>query len=183
MENNEINDIVKDLIPRLHSFVRGRVSNRDDAEDIVQDTIYQFLRTINVLDNPISHVSSWLYTVAHNLIVNHGKKHSAIALSDLSDENDDFMYDISEIMVADDHDNPEISMLRTMVWDELHRALDELPKEQRDAVVMTEIEGLSVHDAALRMGVSQNTFLSRKHYAVLHIRKRLYKLYQELIQF
>lgn len=89
MENNEINDIVKDLIPRLHSFVRGRVSNRDDAEDIVQDTIYQFLRTINVLDNPISHVSSWLYTVAHNLIVNHGKKHSAIALSDLSDENDD----------------------------------------------------------------------------------------------
>lgn len=181
MDNNKIDDIVRDNVPKLHSYVRKRVTNKDDADDIVQDTLYQFLRTISVLDNPISHVSAWLYTVAHNLIINHGKKHSTIAEADLSiDSDNSFMHDISEIMIAND-DNPEFSMLRAMVWDELDKALAELPQEQRAAVVMTEIEGLSVHDAAMQMGVAQNTFLSRKHYAVKHIRKRLYDLYQELI--
>lgn len=183
MENNNIDDIVRDNVPKLHSYVRRHVSNRDDAEDIVQDTLYQFLRTIRVLENPISHVSSWLYTVAHNLIVNHGKKHSTIAEAELTatDSVETFMHDISEIMIADDGDCPEFSMLRAMVWDELDKALAELPQEQRDAVIMTEIEGMNVHDAALQMGVPQNTFLSRKHYAILHIRKRLHNLYQELI--
>lgn len=182
MDNNKIDDIVRDNVPKLHSYVRKRISNKDDAEDIVQDTLYQFLRTIAVLDNPISHVSSWLYTVAHNLIINHGKKHSTTAETDLyADSDEAFMHDISEIIIADDTDNPEFSMLRTMVWDELNKALAELPKEQREAIVKTEIEGLSIHDAAMQMDVPQNTFLSRKHYAVLHIRKRLYTLYQELI--
>lgn len=183
MDNNNIDDIVRDNVPKLHSYVRKRVSNRDDAEDIVQDTLYQFLRTIRVLDNPISHVTSWLYTVAHNLIINHGKKHSTIAETDLvvADSDETFLHDISEIMIADDGDSPEFHMLRTMIWDELNKTLAELPQEQRDAVVMTEIEGMSVHDAALQMGVPQNTFLSRKHYAVVHIRKRLHNLYQELI--
>lgn len=182
MDNNKIDDIVRDNVPKLHSYVRKRVSNKDDAEDIVQDTLYQFLRTITVLDNPISHVSSWLYTVAHNLIINHGKKRNTTAETDFYAASDEaFMHDISEIMIADDTDNPEFSMLRAMVWDELDQALAELPQEQRDAIVKTEIEGLSVHDAAQQMGVSQNTFLSRKHYAVVHIRKRLHNLYQELI--
>lgn len=182
MENNKINDIVRDNVPKLHSYVRKRVNNKDDAEDIVQDTLYQFLRTISVLDNPISHVSSWLYTVAHNLIINHGKKHNTTAAADLLASSDEaFMHDISDIMIADDNNNPEFNMLRAMVWDELDKALAELPQEQREAIVMTEIEGLSVHDAAIQMGVPQNTFLSRKHYAVKHIRKRLHDLYQELI--
>lgn len=173
MENNELDEIIKENTPRLQSFVRGRVDNRDDADDIVQDTLYQFLRTIRVIENPIAHVSAWLYTVAHNLIINHGKKHR---------EASDFMSELSEILVADDADSPDTRLLRAMVWDELDKALMELPNEQREAIVMTELNGMSVKEAARSMGVSQNTFLSRKHYAVVHIRQRLYKLYEELLK-
>lgn len=182
MGNKNLDDIVKENVPKLHSFVRGRVRNRDEAEDIVQDTIYQFLRTIRALDNPISHVSGWLYTVAHNLIINHGKKHREQAFQPPQSDDDDFMYDLSEIMKSDDGDSPDMQFLRSMVWEELNRALSELPQEQREAIVMTEINGLSVKEAAEKMSVSQNTFLSRKHYAVTYIRKKLYHLYIELIQ-
>ena len=182
MKDKELDDIVKDNVPRLHSFVRGRVSNRDDAEDIVQDTVYQFLRTISALENPISHVSSWLYTVAHNLIINHGKKRHEEPMPEQPSRQDTFMTDLSEIMMADDSDNPDFHMLRSMVWDEFDKALAELPEEQRKAIVMTEIQGLSVKEAAQQMGVPQNSFLSRKHYAIKHIRKRLHSLYHELLQ-
>ena len=96
-------------------------------------------------------------------------------------DDDNFMGDLSEIMVADDSDNPDIQLLRKMVWQELDKAMSELPEEQRQAIQLTEIEGLSVKDAASRMGVPTNTLLSRKHYAVLHVRKRMHRLYQELI--
>lgn len=181
MENKTLDDIVRDNVPKLHSYVRSRVKAEEDAEDIIQDTLYQFLRTFSVLDNPIAHVTSWLYTVAHNLIINNGKKHREESLPQLYAADDSYMSDLSEIMMASDSDNPEILMLRSMVWNELDKALAELPQEQRKAVTLTELEGLSVKEAAARMGVPQNTFLSRKHYAVVHIRKRLKTLYKELI--
>lgn len=173
MAHKELDDIIQDNAPRLHSYVRSRVSNRDDADDIVQDTFYQFLRTLSIVDNPIGQVTSWLYTVAHNLIINHGKKHR---------EDDAFMTDLSEIMMTSDTDTPDMLMLRRMVWDELEKALSELPLEQRQALEMTEIQGLSTREAAAQMGVPTATFLSRKHYAVVHIRKRLKALYEELTQ-
>ncbi len=179
MQDNEIDDIVKENVPRLHSYVRRRVRNMDDAEDIVQDALYQLLHTIRVLDNPISHVSSWLYTVAHNLIINHGKKHREDEMPQYGGD-DSFMSDISDIMMADDGNTPDIQLLRTMVWEEWGKALAELPLVQRNALVMTEIQGMSVKEASAKMGVSQNTFLSRKHLAVKHIRKRLKALYEEL---
>lgn len=181
MENKELDDIFRIHVPKLHSFVRGRVNNQADAEDIVQDTIYQFLRTIRVLDNPISHVSAWLYTVAHNLIINHGKKHREASMPATSDNGESFMRDISDILMTADSESPDIRMLRAMMWQELDKALSELPPEQREAILMTEFHGMPVKEAARRMGVPQNTFLSRKHYAVLHIRKRLHALYNELI--
>ncbi len=181
MDNEQLDDLIKENEPRLRSFVRGKVDNRDDADDIVQDTFYQLLRTIHVLDNPIAHVSSWLYTVAHNLIINHGRKHREESMP-VQQSDESFMADLSEIMVANTDDNPDIRMLRSMVWDELDKALEELPQEQHDAIVMTEIKGLSTKEAARQMGCSTATFLSRKHYAVLHIRKRLHTLYSELTQ-
>lgn len=75
MTNDNLDDIIKENTPRLRSYVSRRISNRDDADDIVQDTFYQLVRTISIMDNPMGKVTSWLYTVAHNLIVNHGKKH------------------------------------------------------------------------------------------------------------
>lgn len=168
MASSELDDIIKDKTLLLQWFVKSKVSNRDDADDIVQDTLYQFLRTISIMENPIAHVTSWLYTVAHNLIVNHGKKHREVA-------------ELSEIMIASDNDNPEMLMLRNMVWEELEKAMADLPKEQREAIEMTEVEGLSTKDAAQKMGVSVNTFLSRKHYGMMSIRKRLNFLYEELV--
>ena len=182
MESKELDDIIKQQAPRLRSFVWGRVSNREDADDIVQDTFYQFVRSMRMLENPIGQVTSWLFKVAHNLIVNHDKKHreESLPMADAQDD-DNFMGDLSEIMVADDNDNPDIQLLRKMVWQELDKAMSELPEEQRQAIQLTEIEGLSVKDAASRMGVPTNTLLSRKHYAVLHVRKRMHRLYKELI--
>lgn len=179
MEDDKLDNIIRQNEPKLHHYVRGRVSNKDEADDIVQDTLYQFVRTIRALDNPIAHVSAWLYTVAHNLIVNHHRKqHEEQAV--WADDGETVMHDLTEIMVTDDADNPDMRMLRQMVWAELDKAMAELPDVQRQALTLTEIEGLSTQQAAERMGVSQNTFLSRKHYAVLHVRKRLSALYKEL---
>lgn len=184
MEDKELDELIKQHQSRLRSFVRGRVSNREDADDIVQDTFYQFLRAVSIMDNPVEKVTSWLYKVAHNLIINHGKKHHEVEMPvsiHAEDNEDNFMTDISEIMIASDDETPDMLMLRSMVWDELEKALSELPQEQREAVEMTEIKGMTVKEAAERMGVPVNTFLSRKHYAVKHIRLRLHKLYEELI--
>lgn len=184
MANSNLDDIIKENTPRLRSYVSRRISNRDDADDIVQDTFYQLVRTISIMDNPMGKVTSWLYTVAHNLIINHSKKHREEEMPTfLYEENDEdgFLKDLSEIMIASDSEEPDMLMLRGMVWEELNKALSELPKEQREAVEMTEIKGMTAKEAAELMGVTVNTFLSRKHYAVLHIRRRLKILYEELL--
>lgn len=180
MERNKLDEIIKDNTPRLRSYVKSKMGNADDADDIVQDTFYHFLRTISIMDNPIGQVTSWLYTVAHNLMVNRGKKHREVEMPQKPSEEDSFMAELSDIMVTPDDENPEVLMLRNMIWEELDKALAELPPEQREAITMTEVQGLSVKEAANAMGVSTGTFLSRKHYAVVYIRKRLKTLYEEL---
>lgn len=182
-EGKELDDLLRLHTRKLQTFVNRRVSNREDAEDIVQDTLLQLLRSLRILENPIGQVTSWLYTVAHNLIVNHDlKKREAELPTRSSDPDDDrFMGDLSEIM-ASDQDDPETQLLRKMVWQELDKALAELPPEQRQAIELTEVQGLSTAEAAKRMQVPLGTFLSRKRYATLHVRKRLHSLYLELIE-
>lgn len=182
MEGKELDELITLHTRWLRSFVSKRVRNREDAEDIVQDTLLQLLRSLSILENPIGQVTSWLYTVAHNLIVNHEKKMHETVMPTLAsgDEDDSFLGDLSEIM-ASENEGPEMQLLRSMIWQELNKALAELPPEQRQAIELSEVEGLSSAEAAQRMQVSLGTFLSRKHYAILHIRKRLYSLYQELI--
>lgn len=181
-EGKELDDLIQMHTRRLRAFVGGRVSNREDAEDIVQDTLLQLLHSLRILENPLGQVTSWLYTVAHNLIVNHNKKKHEIELPSRLRESEDeqFMGDLSEILVSES-DSPDMQMLRQMVWQELDKALAELPAEQREAIVHTEVEGMTSAEAAAHMHVPLGTFLSRKHYAILHIRKRLRALYQELI--
>lgn len=181
MDSKKLDDLIRMHSARLRTFVTRRVSNREDAEDIVQDALLQLLRSLSILENPIGQVTSWLYTVAHNLIVNHDKKMREAEMPALpSDPDGNFMGDFSEIL-ADEHDDPETQLLRKMVWQELEKAMGELPDNQRRAIELTEVEGLSSSEAAARMQVSLGTFLSRKHYATLHIRKRLHKLYMELL--
>lgn len=183
MASHNLDDIIKENAPLLRSFVRSRVDNHAEADDIVQDTFYQLIRTISIIDNPIGQVTSWLYKVAHNLIVNHGKKHRETEMPHVLyyDDGNSFMSDLSEVMMATDNDGPDMQMLRSMVWKELDKALAELPQAQREALELTEIHGYSTRQAAEAMGVSVATFLSRKHYAVVHVRRRLKALYDELI--
>lgn len=179
-EGKELDDLIRLHTLRLRAFVNGRVANREDAEDIVQDTLLQLMRSLRILENPIGQVTSWLYTVAHNLIVNHDRKKHEVEMPVLQDDDDRIMGDLSEIMLADS-ETPELLLLRKMVWQELDKALAELPAEQREAIELTEVEGLTSADAARRQQVALGTFLSRKHYAILHVRKRLHTLYNELI--
>lgn len=128
MEGKELDDLISLHTRWLRSFVGKRVRNREDAEDIVQDTLLQLLRSLSVLENPIGQVTSWLYTVAHNLIVNHQKKkmhETEMPVLSTAEDNDTFLGDLSEI-IASENEGPEMQLLRSMVWQELNKALSEL---------------------------------------------------------
>ena len=172
-------DVVKliaEYRPRLESFIRKRVGNGDDADDILQDVFYQLLKTVATAMNPIEHVSAWLYRVARNTIINRGiKKREEKLPVYRSDEGDeDMVMEFSEILFGNDTSpSPETEYLRSLVWTELENALSELPAEQREIYELTELDGIPVKEISQTTGLPLNTLLSRKHYAVLHLRKRM----------
>ncbi|MDR2868493.1 MAG: sigma-70 family RNA polymerase sigma factor [Bacteroidales bacterium] len=178
-------ELIAEYQPRLKSFIRQRVTNREDAEDILQDVFYQLVKTVNSAMNPIEQVSAWLYRVANNMIINASKKKREESLPEFQDwENDsEVMTEFTEILFANSESNPtpETEYLRSLVWTELETALTELPPEQRTIFELTELEGIPVKEIAQTTGVAVNTLLSRKHYAVLHLRKRLKQLYEDVL--
>lgn len=168
--------------PQLKSFIRKRVNNREDTEDILQDVIYQFVKTVNTAMNPIEQVSAWLYRVARNTIINKGKKkHEKELPAYLYDEDGFIEESYCDIFFDSSPETPETEYLKSLVWQELETALSELPPEQREAFELMELDGLSAKEISETTGVLVNTLLSRKHYAVMHFRKRLKELYDELI--
>lgn len=179
---DNVEDLVKEYRPRLKSFISKRVDNKEDAEDILQDVFYQLIKTVEDTVNPIEQVAAWLYKVARNTIINRGrkKKEEEMPISKY-DEDGNLLKDFSEILFNEDNPTPETEYLRSLVWQELEVALSELPAEQREAFELTEVEGLSVKEISDATGVSVNTILSRKHYAVKHLRKRLEGLYKDII--
>ena len=178
-----VEKIITDHQPRLKSFIRKRVSNKEDAEDILQDVFYQLIKAVENTLNPIEQVSAWLYRVTRNTIINRGKKkqEESFPVSQY-DEDGNIMKDFSELLFYDDNAvvTPETEYLRSLVWQEFEMALSELPPEQREAFELMEMDGLSAKEIAESIGVSVNTLLSRKHYAVKHLRKRLEGLYKEI---
>jgi RNA polymerase sigma factor (sigma-70 family) len=173
-------DLVKKYYPPLKSFIRRRVASREDAEDILQDVFYQLIKTVET--DPIEQVSGWLYHVARNMIINKGKKKQEEKLPvHQYDEGGDILNEFSKVLFNDDAPTPETEYLRSLVWQELETALAELPPEQREAFELTELDGLLVKEVAKTIGISVNTLLSRKHYAVKHLRKRLEVLYHEML--
>lgn len=141
---------------------------------MVQDAYLQLLRAIDLAEHPIENASAWLYRTARNLLINRSKRHREL----LPDEGLEVM---TRLLTSDD-DSPDTEMLRSMVWEELEAALAELPDEQCAAFVRTELDGLSAKETAMEQGVSVSTLLSRKHYAVRHLRIRLADIYKELTE-
>ncbi|CAM4419135.1 RNA polymerase sigma factor, sigma-70 family [Pedobacter westerhofensis] len=180
-QNSYIIETIKAYGKSLMGFIRKQVKSDADAEDILQDVWYQFSNVINA--QPIEQTSAWLYRVAKNRILDKHKKHGESLLEDMYkvDNEDDTTDLISMLMI--EVGTPETEYLRSLFWEQLALALDELPEEQKQVFVWQELEDLSFEEISERTGVKFNTLVSRKRYAVLHLRKRLKQLYQEIIEY
>ena len=177
---NNITQAIKDYSRRLLGFIKQRVQGNEDAEDILQDVFYQFAGSTE----PIERAGSWLFTVARNKIIDSYRKQKLPLADDVFgvSETDEESFEWKEMLLATDT-NPETEYLRNLFWEELQLALDELPAEQREVFVQNEIEGLAFKDIAVQTGLSVATLISRKRYAVLHLRERLRVLKDELLNY
>lgn len=162
---------------RLFDFIRRRIGNESDAEDVLQDVFHQLATSYNVTE-PIENLTAWLFTVARNKVIDWYRKRRPAALPQVTGEGGGRL-DLEDVLFDPAH-GPDRAYWRSAVWSELADALDDLPKEQRDVFVAHELEGLSFKEIALRSGEPLNTLLSRKRYAVLFLRERLQDLYAEL---
>jgi len=177
-QDQRISEAVKREQSRLRNFIRRRVPDPSDAEDILQEVFYELVQANHLL-MPIEHVTGWLFRVARNRITDLFRKKKPEAFSDAALEDEDGeLLRIEELLPSPDA-GPDALYARHVLLDELELALDELPEEQRDVFVAHEIEGHSFKEMAAETGVSVNTLLSRKRYAVLHLRKRLKSIYDE----
>lgn len=177
---NNITGIVQSISKRLLGFIRKRVNSDEDAEDILQEVFYQFAGNTE----PIEQATSWLFRVARNKITDSYRKKKLPLADDLlgGSEGDEESIDWRDLILsADDH--PESEYLRNLFWETLQSALDELPEEQRSAFVLNELEDIPFKEMAEQTGVSVATLISRKRYAVLHLRERLQVLKSELLNY
>ncbi len=177
-QKRNITQVINDYSKRLLGFIKKRVPNDADAEDILQDVFYQFIGNTQ----PIEQLTGWLFTVARNKITDKKRKHKPELLEDIfsGDEENGFSW---TDLFFNASNNPENEYLKNIFWETLNNALDELPEEQRTVFVQNELEGISFKDISTKTGVSVNTLLSRKRYAVLHLRERLQILKDELLNY
>ncbi len=181
-EKLNISEVVHNYGSRLQGFIRKRVRTIEDADDILQD-VYVQLADADRLMKPIDQIAAWLFTVARNKITDLYRKKKTESLPENNDDDDDVFGPELRDLMFDEGSTPETEYLRSLVWIELDKALEELPEEQRLAFELTEMKGLSFKEISEQTGVSVNTLLSRKRYAVLYLRIRLQELYDELVNF
>jgi RNA polymerase sigma factor (sigma-70 family) len=177
-QDQRISDVLKREQSRLRNFIRRRVPDPRDAEDILQDVFYKLVEA-NRLLMPIEHITGWLFRVARNRIIDLFRQKKPESLSDtaVADEDDE-RRQLEDLLPSPDA-GPEALYARSVLLEELELAIDELPEEQREVFVAHELEGRSFKEMAAETGVSVNTLLSRKRYAVLHLRERLQSIYDE----
>jgi len=175
---NSVSSTIQEFGEKLFGFVRKKVKTPEDAEDILQEVWFQLsnLSDIAELDN----VSAWLYEVARNKITDKARKKKNLSLEDYGYESEDGEFDFKEILLLDDTNNPELAFFKEIFWKEFQQALDELPPNQKDVFILNEMEDLTLQEIADRQGEKLKTIISRKGYALKHLRNKLSYLYDEL---
>jgi RNA polymerase sigma factor (sigma-70 family) len=177
-EDQGISEVVRREQSRLRNFIRRRVPDPRDAEDILQEVFYELVDANRRL-MPIEHVTGWLFRVARNRITDLFRKVTPERFSDAAVADEDHeLLQVEDLLPSPDA-GPEALYARNVLLDELELAIDELPEEQREVFVAHELEGRSFKEMAAATGVSVNTLLSRKRYAVRHLRRRLQGIYDE----
>jgi RNA polymerase sigma factor (sigma-70 family) len=178
-QDQRISEVVEREQSRLRNFIRRRVPDPRDAEDILQDVFYELVEA-NRLLMPIDHVTGWLFRIARNRITDLFRRNRPVSLGDAAvAEEDDELLRLEDLLPSPDA-GPEALYARNVLLDELELAVGELPEEQREVFVAHELDGRSFKAMAAETGVSVNTLLSRKRYAVLRLRERLQSTYDEL---
>jgi RNA polymerase sigma factor (sigma-70 family) len=181
-QDQRISEAIKREQSRLHNFIRRRVADREDAEDILQDVFYELVEAYRMM-KPVEQVTAWLFRVARNRITDLFRKKTREALRSEPapiTENGE-MLQLEELLPSPDA-GPEALYARSVLLEELEAALDELPEEQREVFVAHELMGYSFKELAAETGLSVNTLLSRKHYAVLYLRERLQAIHDEFLK-
>lgn len=177
-KKRNIATLVKEYGKRLFAFVRGRVGTREDAEDILQDVWYQLGNLANLDD--LENAGSWLFRVARNKVTDRYRRKKTDSLEDIAYEDEDGEYRFRELLLLDATADPELAFFKEAFWDTLLTALDELPENQRSVFVRNELEDTTLRQIAEESGENLKTIISRKGYAVKHLRAKLASLYQEL---
>jgi len=181
-QDETIREVIQQNGKKLFDFIRNRVREQEDAEDIFQDVLFE-LTTAYRMMQPIEKMAAWLYRVARNKITDQYRKKRPDRLEDqvVFRRNDDddqlFLHDL----IRSSSLSPDKEFDQAMIWDAVEQALEELPPEQRDVFVKHELEGIPFNEMVETSGLSLNTLLSRKRYAILHLRERLKGLYEEII--
>ena len=180
-QDRQISDVIGEERSRLRNFIRKRVPNDADVEDLLQEVFYELVEA-NRLLMPIEHVTGWLFRVARNRITDLWRKKKPETFSDAASEDEDGeLLQLEDLLPSPDA-GPEALYFGTVLLDELEFALDELPDEQREVFVAHELEGRSFKELSRESGISVNTLLSRKRYAVLHLRQRLQSIHDEFME-
>jgi RNA polymerase sigma factor (sigma-70 family) len=178
-QDQRISEVISRDRPRLHNFIRKRVADVADAEDILQDVFYELVDAYRMM-KPVEQVTAWLFQVARNRITDlFRKKNREESRTDPATPAEDGELLLLEELLPSPDAGPEAAYARSVLLEELDHALDELPEEQREVFIGHELMGYSFKELSARSGVGLNTLISRKHYAVLHLRKRLQAIYDE----
>lgn len=181
LNRQSISQTVEKEQGRLFNFIRKRVKSTVDAEDILQDVFYQFVRVSEEV-NAIEKASAWLFQVARNKITDLYRKKKSTSFTQLNTRNDGEEESLNfEDYIPDLKDLPDALLTREMVWEVLDEGLSEIPQEQRDVFMMHEFDDLSFNEISELTGEQVNTLISRKRYAIVYLRKKLGDLYNEVI--
>jgi RNA polymerase sigma factor (sigma-70 family) len=179
-QNRRISEVIQRERRRLFLFVRKRVDNEGDAEDILQDVFYELIEAYRLM-KPIEQVGSWLYRVARNRIIDLFRKRRPETLGEMALDRDTDEALLLEDLLPSPDAGPDAMYARSMLLEEVDAALQELPEEQREVFVAHEMDGRTFKQLADETGLSVNTLLSRKRYATLHLRRRLQAIYEEFV--